>query len=287
MMKSVLFASTAALAFASGSAFSGAALAADIPVKAPVAAAVPAWTGLYFGGNVGGIWADASAWGAVAADPASVFVANGCAGGVICPAFRPAKSDSGLIEGLQVGYNWRFQNFVFGVEADIQTTSIDVESVNANTLFAPNTPFTGRASERLNWLGTARARLGFVATPNLMIYGTGGAAFGHVKRGYGFSFSGGATDATFGASSDWENGWTAGAGFEWAVAPNVTVGAEYLFVDLGRGNSFPSNSLNNTGCGPAPGHCNLIASGGDLTTQIARLKVNFAFPVGGPLVARY
>ena len=72
-------------------------------------------------------------------------------------------------------------------------------------------------------------------------------------------------------------GWTAGGGLEWAVTNRVTIGAEDLFVDLDGGGAFRSNSLNATGCGPAPGHCNLNVRGGDTEINIARLKVNFKF----------
>ena len=36
-------------------------------------------------------------------------------------------------------------------------------------------------TNRVDWLGTVRARLGFLVTPNLLAYGTGGLAYGKVE----------------------------------------------------------------------------------------------------------
>ena len=89
-----------------------------------------------------------------------------------------------------------------------------------------------RASS-LDWLGTARARAGFVATPDnrLMIYGTGGFAYGGGSRTstsmtpqrWGLFSNGGSTTRT---------GWTIGGGVEYAITNNITIKGEYLYVTL-------------------------------------------------------
>ena len=58
----------------------------------------------------------------------------------------------------------------------------------------------------------------------ILIYGTGGAAFGNR--------SGAAGRRPF--SSSTQIGWTAGAGVEFAFTPNWTAKVEYLYVDLGN-----------------------------------------------------
>ena len=93
------------------------ALAADLPAKgpvytkAPVIAAVYDWTGFYIGGNIGYSWGRSS-------DTSTVT--NG-AGTVL---FTSAdKTDlNGIVGGGQIGYNWQMQNWLFGLEADIQAT---------------------------------------------------------------------------------------------------------------------------------------------------------------------
>jgi outer membrane immunogenic protein len=98
-------------------------------------------------------------------------------------------------------------------------------------VFAPSTE---QASEKLRALGTFRARAGVLATPTLLIYGTGGLAYGAVKNT--FSTTGvpsGFPGVTVGAeNSDIIWGWVVGAGAEWLVSGPWTAKAEYLYYSL-------------------------------------------------------
>jgi outer membrane immunogenic protein len=63
---------------------------------------------------------------------------------------------------------------------------------------------------------------------NMLPYVTGGLAFGHVTNSY--------YDPTKPIDTSWSNGrtgWAAGAGVEDALARNVTMKLEFLYVDLG------------------------------------------------------
>ncbi|RTL48356.1 MAG: porin family protein [Bradyrhizobiaceae bacterium] len=115
---------------------------------------------------------------------------------------------SGFNGGIQGGYNWQRGPWVFGIEADAQLNSAD-------DTFAP-WKFSNP------WYGTVRGRAGY-AVNNVLFYGTGGLAFGEVKG------------ETFGLSEDHTAlGWTVGLGAEFAVNPNWSVKAEYLYVDLSK-----------------------------------------------------
>jgi outer membrane immunogenic protein len=98
-----------------------------------------------------------------------------------------------------------------------------------------------RVNKRISWLGTVRARLGWLAIPTFLVYGTGGFAYGEVKsstdinttlNGPGISpvaadiFSSSGNSLTRG-------GWTAGGGVEWMFLPRWSLKAEYLYYDLG------------------------------------------------------
>ena len=112
---------------------------------------------------------------------------------------------------------------------------------------------TADSTKAVDWFGTVRGRVGFTlpSIPNLMIYGTGGFAYGQVIHNVGFAdnfagaaaagFAGGAVG--HGYSDDTRTGWTAGGGVEWSPIPNWSVKAEYLYVDLGSTNAN-SVSLN-------------------------------------------
>lgn len=140
---------------------------------------VYSWVGPYIGANLG------YGWGDITNNP---------------------TSPSGLLGGVQAGYNWQSGAWVFGLEGDVQINGAD-------DTFAP-WKFSNP------WFGTARGRVGY-AFNNVLVYGTGGLAFGEVS---GQNF--------FLTESHGTIGWTAGAGVEMALNKNWSAKAEYLYVDL-------------------------------------------------------
>jgi outer membrane immunogenic protein len=189
-------------------AFAVPALAADLPArpayKAPPAAPVYGWTGFYAGVNLG------YSWGKLTND----FVVAGVG------TFTESQKMNGIIGGFQWGYNWQFGNWVLGTESDFMFTDQRGSTAYCAGLCV--------ASHRLPWLGTGRTRLGVLATPNILLYATGGVAYGQVRSDYAFT---GLGTLSF---RDTRVGWTVGAGIEGMVAPNWLLRAEYLYVDLGN-----------------------------------------------------
>src|SRR5271166_1808362 len=217
--------------------------AADLPTRkeAPAPVFVPppfTWTGFYIGANAGGIWSSGSRNATLFAPGQDVFLSGYFPGGI-------GNNQGGFIGGGQAGYNWQTGAWVFGVETDFDGTSLGKTFNYASTPFAGGGVPVGllgdslyvHAKANLDWLGTTRGRVGFVATPDnrLMVYGTGGVAYG----GGSSSFS--VYDATGGAfwsgnpGSD-KVGWTVGGGVEYAITNNITIKGEYLYVDLGSRN---------------------------------------------------
>jgi outer membrane immunogenic protein len=210
----------------SGSAVSGQALAADLPPrgynKAPaMAAPVTNWSGLYIGGNLGYGWGNGNtAFSLLNLDADNTAL--------------DTKS-KGVIGGAQIGYNWQMGAIVTGLEADIQGSGI--KSSGRSPLFNTDTnsiiPGNFLSTEqKLSWFGTARGRLGATVTPDLLLYATGGLAYGHVDASANTFF---ASDEQFPASvSKTKVGWTVGAGAEWMFARNWSAKVEYLYLDLGN-----------------------------------------------------
>lgn len=136
---------------------------------------------------------------------------------------------SGGFGGVQVGYNWQFNpNWVLGVEADIAASSYQGKvSGNIN---APGGSLNFEAGSEVEWFGTVRGRIGY-AMDNVLLYGTGGLAYGDVKSSVSGNISGlgGINEST----SDTEYGWTIGGGLEYGITKNITFKTEYLYVDLG------------------------------------------------------
>jgi outer membrane immunogenic protein len=223
-------AAVAAVGFASVA--SAADMAAPVPMytKAPVA--IPySWTGLYVGGNIGYSWGKGD----------SNYNEPAFAGhGPLPTSFSQSQNLDGVIGGGQIGYNWQANNtWVFGVEADFQgsgekgSSSITDPYIIDDPIL-PTITVTNNAD--IQWFGTVRGRAGVLVTPTMLLYGTGGLAYGRI------SVSGSVYDSfppspyawSFGQSTT-KVGWTVGAGVEGAI-PNTrdwTWKLEYLYIDFG------------------------------------------------------
>ncbi len=220
-MKKFLLAGVAAIAM------TGAAFAADLPVrKGPVAAPVipPAftWTGFYAGLNAG--------YGFNRNNVNTIgtpgFVALIPGGGV--PASLRVGGD-GFVGGGQIGYNWQVGQAVFGIETDLQYAW-----TGRSTSFLGSGGLITSAGRDDGYLGTLRARLGFAAD-RFMIYATGGLAYGSFDTALAVSTAAGAGGPLWGGSSDSVRvGWAAGGGLEYAITNNWTAKLEGLYYDLGR-----------------------------------------------------
>src|SRR5262245_41144144 len=103
---------------------------------------------------------------------------------------------------------------------------LDVSSLGAS-------PTTLTTDHKLEWFGTTRPRLGFLATPNLLLYGTAGVAYGQTKDTYTVNTAGVGTAATA-SVNDVRAGWTAGGGIEGAFGGGWSAKVEYLYIDLGK-----------------------------------------------------
>ena len=181
--------------------FDGPAIAADMPLKAPVLKAVYDWTGFYVGGAVGYGGGNLGAGTNTLPEQGAFF----------------QHSSTGFIGGFDVGYLKQFPNHVvLGIEADASFTS-PVDS----TALTP-APF----NTTLDYIGTVRGRVGY-AFGTLMPYVTGGFAWGHSH--VDINDSGGSIVA---APGQYQSGWTAGAGVEFAVSGNWSARLEYDYIDL-------------------------------------------------------
>ncbi|KMO36984.1 hypothetical protein VQ02_14440 [Methylobacterium variabile] len=205
--------------------------AADLPARQVVIAPPPApiltWTGFYAGAHLGAILDDSR----VSLLPSGAFLTPAFVAGnpLRSPSFRNTRAD--VTGGGQVGYNLQFNQFVVGVEADVG------HGISTDTAFniALSAPLVGRFSgtvrSELNFYGTVRGRVGY-AFEQLLVYGTGGFAYGDVKTSTNVVFSA-SGDNYVGNAARLQTGYTYGGGIEYKFTPAVSVRAEYLHVDLG------------------------------------------------------
>lgn len=273
-MKNLIVASFAGIAVLTGSA-----VAADMNLKAPPAPVIFSWTGWYGGGNAGGIWSNSSD----TVQPIGCFIAATLCGGAL--SNNPLRTDTGNLHnagftgGGQFGYNWQSGPAVFGIETDLNFSTLNATDAVNRPLAAPlvgNIAHT--VSERPDWFGTLRGRLGFTPAPTWLIYATGGLAYGHIgsSSSVAFVFPPGTTNDTYiGSLSTTRVGWTVGGGAEWAFGSNWSVKAEYLYVNLGN-LSYANACVTPTICGgftpPAAYQTSLTAH-----ENIARVGINYHF----------
>lgn len=225
------------LGAASFATLSTAVYAADAIVEeAPVAVLVETynWTGFYIGvngGYGGGDFEHPFDVNLVDGDD-SIPIANGSLD----------VTAGGFVGGAQVGYNWQMNQWVFGAEADIQGSNMKGEiSLDANIGGGGGTDIDAEAGTELDWFGTVRARVGFVPVERLLVYGTGGFAYGRTESYVNASIGGG-TVIDESVKHD-RTGWTIGGGAEYAFTDHLSLKTEYLYTDLGTEKLFDFSAL--------------------------------------------
>lgn len=134
-----------------------------------------------------------------------------------------SNDSSGVIAGGQIGYNAQFGKLVLGIEAALSGTGLSdrADSVVAGVTFGTS----------VDWIGTVTGRVGY-AGDHWLAYAKGGWAIASLE------LTGNNPNIPDSFSlSETANGWTAGAGIEWKLAPNMSLALEYSFIDLGSFNA--------------------------------------------------
>ncbi len=226
-MKKLLLGTAALAVLAMMAPASAADLAARPYTKAPPVPyiAPTTWSGLYLGGFGGYGWASGSS--------GSLDLTGGFGGGTL-------------------GYNWQNGNIVFGLEADVAGGDISASD---------GVPGVDWAKSQINAFGTVRGRIGIAASPEILLYATGGYAWANNKIS--------ADDGVVvGSASRTHSGWTVGAGLEYMFAPNWSAKVEYLYADL-DGQTYT--------IGPFTGPSDRIS------LNSVKAGVNYHFNWGGPV----
>ena len=200
---------------------SSTALAADLPTRkeAPAFAPPPAavsWTGFYIGVN-GGYAGDQFKY------PYSVA-------GLVSGSAN--LTSSGFVVGGQAGYNYQFApSWVGGIETDIDFADVKGRiGINGS---GSGFGFSASGGTKTDYLGTVRARLGYLITDHFLVFATGGFAYGDAKTTANLTITpGGSVNYS---KTNTLGGWTVGGGVEYLIAPNWTFKTEYLYADLGTG----------------------------------------------------
>ncbi len=188
-----------------------------------------------------------------------------------------------MLGGFQAGANWQTGRIVSGLEIDLSAGDIkgsaSAVSIPSDRGFATATG-TVTDTGHFDWLGSARARLGYLATPDLLLYGTGGLAWSRYETSASTltndiitpAFGGGFTSQSSSITTpSWRFGWVAGVGAEYRLFnSNWLARLEYLHYDFGDSGSY-SGTLSFSPGLPS------IRSSGDLTVDVVRAGLSYKF----------
>jgi len=247
--------------------------AAVVPPPAPAPEPVKIintapWTGVYLGANLGGGWTHGGS--SVNCFNTATQSTSGCA--IIGDS---ALSTSGIIGGGGVGYSRPLvlgagSSVIIGVEADLEGTGISGSQNVAGPFrlvgFSDTcSPCGFSASQRINWFGTLRARIG-VPLDHFLIYATGGLIVGGVQASQNLSFTGTGQGEAINAKSTL-SGPTVGGGIEMLLGGGWSAKLEGLYYDMGTLNTIAASY------GAAPTNFNNSKSFGFRGAMI-RLGVN-------------
>jgi outer membrane immunogenic protein len=196
--------------------------AADMLVKkAPPRAPLPvwSWTGFYIGGHIGGAWAK-SDW----FEDAALSGAGGP-----FPGFQDASiSSSSFIGGGQIGYDYQTGWAVFGIQADADLASLNGTVRGTGQNCFPQVGVFQSCAANIKSMGTVTGRVG-AAVDRALLYVLGGLAWEHERLENGALF---AAPVLF-RSVTTRDGWTLGAGLEYALAGNWSAFVQYNYMFFG------------------------------------------------------
>lgn len=166
------------------------------------------WTGAYVGVHGGGGWGDLAY-----RDSLVLFDET----------FRDGLDAAGFVGGVQLGGNRQFGNLVVGGELSVSGAGI----TGSDAACFADLVLDGKCETRVNWLVTGLARLGY-AHDRWLFSGTAGWSVAGADYALALDAGG---PVSFG-TSETLNGFTYGAGFNYALTRSVSFGVEYLHADL-------------------------------------------------------
>src|SRR5262245_59525652 len=265
------------------------AYAAAIPVKAPLYKASPAvapvasWTGFYLGAGIGFRFAE-SRPAVTSARLTNALVdrdVSGCGNGFPCFLSGQPVNGTSAKFGPYLGYNWQTgPQWLVGIEADWSRAD---QSTTLNGMLYPSSGFLGGSDTygvRTKWDASARARVGYLVNPAVLLYATGGPAWLHLEQTSScgvFTCRPGGTVPTLITDSATKVGWTAGAGIEALLWSNWVARAEYRYADYGHVSFTDTQTCPVGGPGCVNGFIRVVSTDLHPTTHTATFGLAYKF----------
>jgi len=173
-----------------------------LPYKASPVSPAFNWSGFYAGGQAGFGW-DSVNWSNVDLTA------------------EPVRSKAfGFVGGGQVGYNWQVSQWVVGVEADLLGS--DLKNMQPSAVAPGLISYTNK----VDMIGTVVGRLGYAMNRSLVYVDGGWATARLTASGVNTVLP----DAF--ATRFHDDGWTIGAGWDYALDNNWILGVDYKRIEL-------------------------------------------------------
>jgi outer membrane immunogenic protein len=233
--------------------------AADMPVKAaPIVAR--SWDGCYAGAQLGAAYGR-SRWQYDGGN--NPYTAATPAGPVLVTeeSFQEVRA----AVGAQAGCNFSYSGpWMLGMEAGLIATPMD--RAQDNNILDVASGYFGSVRTEIRSIVSATGRVGFSPTQDWLVYAKGGYAAAYIHT----SASLADLPALEYNDANWHHGWTVGAGFEYRLFRNVSVGAEYSYYRFGDRDYFGAFPV------AAPNNPVNLRAGAEVHTAMARM--NFYHP---------
>jgi outer membrane protein OmpA-like peptidoglycan-associated protein/opacity protein-like surface antigen len=234
------------------------------------------WRGFYVGGNLGGAWSTTCNTWAAYGPLANTAVFN----------TRDCPNNGAFVGGVQLGYNFQYAQWVWGLGADYDfwSSSTHNRSLTYTGPIFPDGTYALSGKVKPNGFAIVGPRVGY-AVGDWLPYIRAGGVFTSGTHDIAASYTpigAAAPTAAFdGGKNSRSNGWGVGAGLEYAMADQWSVGAQYTYVNLGKG----SNSVNYCSTTGIVNGCNVFINGGysldsihnSFTASVFRVQINYRF----------
>jgi len=176
------------------------------------------WSGVYFGGHVGGGWADTDV----------TFVSFD---ETFAETFRDSFDQDGWLAGVHLGAMVQRGHFVVGTELSLSAAEIDgSKGQNCSTIFGDDINLGCRKEDE--WLLLAMSRFGY-APGNWMAYVTAGAAIVGAQTDTTLNgLDEGLFALPFTSGVNTDVGFAIGGGGEIKLGSNIIAGVEYIHAEF-------------------------------------------------------
>jgi len=222
------------------------------------------WSGPYIGAHLGYGWANNDV--DLSHSTGAIFYND-----PFVPSSGSLDGGDGVLGGLQVGIDKQFDRFVVGLVGDFTWGDMSADATATTPLGSQ-----WKITSDLDVMGTARVKAGYLVSPALLLYATGGVAWAKfdvkqattfVDKDGNFLDDGGRTSGSFD-----HVGYTIGGGAEWALGGGWSVSGEYLYADFGEQDYQLKGTTKPNGGAP---YVETFAQ--DVDMHILRAGVNYRF----------